>query len=72
MNPSRRAFAVGPSDGEPLWCAGALTTIKVGTQEGAGAFGVVEDLALHGSGTPLHRHDADDEAFYVLEGEMTF
>jgi mannose-6-phosphate isomerase-like protein (cupin superfamily) len=31
-----------------------------------------EDLAPKGSGTPLHRHQEADEAFYVLAGEMTF
>ena len=72
MNDNRSGFALRADEGEPLWCAGVLTTIKVDAGQGAGAFGVVEDRAPRGSGTPLHRHDADDEAFYVLEGEMTF
>jgi quercetin dioxygenase-like cupin family protein len=72
MTENRTALVLGAGEGDALWCAGALTTVKVGAEQGAGAFGVVEDLAPKGSGTPLHRHSADDEAFYVLEGEMTF
>ncbi len=33
---------------------------------------MIEDLAPQGSGAPPHRHDLDDEAFYILEGEVTF
>ena len=35
-------------------------------------YSIIEDLAPKGSGPPLHRHQEDDEAFYVLAGEMTF
>lgn len=37
-----------------------------------GAFGLVEESARRGVSVPLHRHDADPESFYVLEGEITF
>jgi mannose-6-phosphate isomerase-like protein (cupin superfamily) len=32
----------------------------------------VEILAPSHYATPLHRHDREDEAFWVLEGETTF
>jgi quercetin dioxygenase-like cupin family protein len=39
---------------------------------GPGApYALVESELPAGSATPFHRHDAEDEAFYVLEGELT-
>jgi quercetin dioxygenase-like cupin family protein len=72
MNAHRSPVALGPAEGEALWCAGALSTMKATSDQTAGAYSLVEDLAPKGSGTPLHRHVEDDEAFYVLAGELTF
>jgi quercetin dioxygenase-like cupin family protein len=72
MENERNPIVVGPAEGEPLWCAGALTTVKAAADQTDGAYSLVEDFAPKGSGTPLHRHREDDEAFYVLAGEMTF
>lgn len=71
-SPDRAAFWLGPNDGEALWCVGSLSTIKILGPETQGAYAVIEDLAPQGSGAPPHNHDLDDEAFYVLEGEVTF
>jgi quercetin dioxygenase-like cupin family protein len=46
--------------------------VKAAAEQTAGTYSIVEDLAPKGFGTPLHRHEEDDEAFYILEGEMTF
>jgi quercetin dioxygenase-like cupin family protein len=35
-----------------------------------GAFCLVEERAGRGESVPLHRHPADEESFYVLEGEL--
>jgi quercetin dioxygenase-like cupin family protein len=72
MDANRSPVTLGPAEGEALWCAGALTTVKAAGEQTAGAYSLIEDLAPRGSGTPLHRHQEDDEAFYVLDGEMTF
>ncbi len=72
MDTNRTPLALSQAEGEALWCAGALTTVKAAAEQTAGAYSIIEDLAPKGSGTPLHRHREDDEAFYVLEGEMTF
>ena len=69
---NRTAVALAPGAGEALWCVGSLTTVKASGEQTAGAYAIIEDLAPKGAGTPLHRHQQDDEAFYVLEGEMTF
>lgn len=72
MDTDRTPIARGEGEGEALWCAGALSVVKADAGQTAGAYSLIEDLAPKGSGTPLHRHREDDEAFYVLAGEMTF
>lgn len=72
MDTHRTAIVLAPAEGEALWCVGSLTTVKAAAEQTAGAYSIIEDLAPKGAGTPLHRHCDDDEAFYVLDGEMTF
>jgi mannose-6-phosphate isomerase-like protein (cupin superfamily) len=46
--------------------------VLVHGEQNAGRVGVVESVMPPGAaGPPLHQHDFD-EAFYVLEGELTF
>jgi quercetin dioxygenase-like cupin family protein len=46
--------------------------VLVRGEENGGRVGIVESVMPPGAaGPPLHRHDFD-EAFYVLEGELTF
>jgi quercetin dioxygenase-like cupin family protein len=72
MGSNRKPLALGPAEGEALWFGRTLTMVKAAAEQTAGAYSMIEDIALKGEGTPLHRHREDDEAFYVLEGEMTF
>ena len=72
MDTHRTAVALDPTEGEALWFGRTLTMVKAAAEQTAGAYSLIEDVALKGEGTPLHRHREDDEAFYVLEGEMTF
>jgi quercetin dioxygenase-like cupin family protein len=37
----------------------------------AGSFALVDERANRGESVPLHRHRDDDEAFYVLDGELS-
>jgi hypothetical protein len=63
VDTNRSPVALGPADGEALWCVGALTTVKAAAEQTAGAYSLIEDLAPKGAGTPLHRQREDDEAF---------
>ena len=56
MDTNRTPLALGPAEGEALWCVGALTTMKAAAVQTAGAYSMIEDLAPKGAGTPLHRH----------------
>ncbi len=59
-------------DGPALWHLGALLTFKATTENTGGRLWVQEALGERGYASPLHRHTREDEAFYVLDGEITF
>lgn len=66
----RSVIALGPGEGEAVWFLDNLITVKVRERDGA-PFGLVENAMDEGSETPFHRHTDEDEAFYVLEGQLT-
>lgn len=72
MDDGRKPLILASGEGEALWGVGALSTIKASADQTAGAYSIVEDLAPRGEGAPPHLHRADDEAFYVLDGQVTF
>ena len=63
---------VRPGEGRAVWAAGDRYTIKTGGQDSGGAFALFEALIPPQSGPPPHRHSREDEAFYVLAGELEF
>ncbi|HVW18753.1 MAG TPA: quercetin 2,3-dioxygenase [Solirubrobacteraceae bacterium] len=64
-------IALQPGDGEAHWFFGCLVTAKATERSTAGRVAVLEHLAPRGAGSPLHVHHAEDEWFYVIEGELT-
>jgi quercetin dioxygenase-like cupin family protein len=69
---TRRPIVLRPDEGEALWFNNDLLTLKATGVETGGAFLIVEELARRGKVTPLHSHPAEDETFYLLEGEALF
>lgn len=63
---------ITPGQGEALWFLDTLMQVKVSAATSGGALAVFEQLAPPGSATPMHRHDATDEYFQVLSGEVDF
>lgn len=59
-------------EGKSVWFLGTLMTLKAGAEQTQGAFGLIEQVLPPGFAPPLHVHHAEDEAFYLLEGEATF
>ncbi len=55
-----------------LWVMGVLVTLKVPGHKTGGAYALFEVATQSGGGPPPHVHRREDEAFYVLEGELTF
>jgi quercetin dioxygenase-like cupin family protein len=67
-----RIFGLEEGEGNARWWGGGLATIKVTGKETGDLYSIVEVLEPQGARAPLHLHRKEDEAFYVLEGEMTF
>lgn len=63
------AIILAPGDGKMIPVPGHKITRKVSGAETNGAFSMLE-VELEGDGPPLHIHNAEDESFYVLEGDM--
>ncbi|MDP8967904.1 MAG: quercetin 2,3-dioxygenase [Actinomycetota bacterium] len=58
-------------EGERMWFAGGgAFTWKATAAETGGAFILIEDRMEGGKVTPFHVHPNEDEAIYVLEGEL--
>jgi quercetin dioxygenase-like cupin family protein len=61
------------ADGEGerrLFWGGGILTMKATSEETGGAFLLFEDLMARGKTTPLHVHENEDEALYVLDGAI--
>jgi quercetin dioxygenase-like cupin family protein len=46
--------------------------LKATAEATGGAYGLIESTIAPGASPPLHLHRREDEAFYVIEGEITF
>lgn len=55
---------------QELWFLDTLVTVRVAHDEGRDGISVLERRAPYGESPPLHVHHAEDETFYVLEGEL--
>jgi len=56
----------------PIYFLGLPTILRATGKTTNGAFGIVEQVMPPGFASPYHTHHLEDEAFYVLEGEMAF
>ncbi len=57
---------------DAFWWQGGLYRMKARAADTGGALGLVETDLYRGFGPPLHVHRREDEAFYVIEGEVRF
>jgi quercetin dioxygenase-like cupin family protein len=64
--------AIRADEGEARWWFGALAEIKATAADTGGQMTIVEVTEHPGAEAPLHVHHRDDEAFWVLEGDVTF
>src|SRR5215217_7012851 len=63
--------AIRRDEGEARWWFGALAEIKATAADTGGQMTLVEVTEHPGAEAPLHVHHRDDEAFWILEGEVT-
>lgn len=69
---STRPYHLAQGEGPALWHLGALATFKATSETTGGQMWVQEQLGERGFASPMHRHSREDEAFYVLDGEIAF
>src|SRR5215813_6286794 len=63
-------FVRSPAAGSTLNVLGVTHIYKATGADTAGSFSLWEDVVPPGAGAPPHTHDHEDEAFYVLSGEI--
>ena len=61
-----------PGTGPATWAMGSLFEHLVSAGQSGGALGVSLVTQPPGIATPLHRHTAEAEALFVLEGEISY
>jgi len=71
-NPASAALMTASGEGRRVHVLGSDLTIRVSSRDTNGAFAVFEGRVPPLEGPPLHRHPAQDESFYVVEGEFRF
>ena len=59
-------------EGSPTWFLNGLMTTKAEIDETGGAYCLMEHVLTPACDPPMHVHANEEEAFYVLEGEIDF
>ncbi|MGD0375645.1 MAG: cupin domain-containing protein [Streptosporangiaceae bacterium] len=65
-------LARGPGEGPATWALGSLFERLASPAETAGSFGLSLVTQPAGTAPPLHVHTREDEAFYLLDGNLTY
>lgn len=61
-----------PGTGRATWAMGSLFEHLLEDEQSDGRLGLAVVTQPAGIATPLHRHTNEAEAFYVLDGELTY
>lgn len=72
MNTNGRAYKMDVNEGQAIWFAGALMLLKAADDQTDGRFAFMDQRVPGDYAVPLHIHHCEDEAWYVLEGQVTF
>jgi mannose-6-phosphate isomerase-like protein (cupin superfamily) len=67
-----RAFVVSENEGTATFFVGARMVTKAAGAETDQRFDLLDQRVPAGYAPPRHRHEHEDEAWYLLEGEATF
>lgn len=67
-----RAFVRSAGEGPATWAMGSLFERLASAEETGGAFGMSLVTQPPGIATPLHIHTREAEAFYLLDGTLTY
>ena len=69
MSFSIQPTTLGPGEGRLIQAPGHPITFKA-TAEGAGGAYSLLEVVVAGNGPTQHIHKSEEEAFYILEGEV--
>ena len=69
--PALEPAFVASDEGEARWWGGGLAVIKASAADTGGQMTIVEVTEPPGTDAPLHVHHNEDEAFWVLDGDVT-
>jgi quercetin dioxygenase-like cupin family protein len=67
--PSQPGFSAG-GDATRLWVGRVVVAVRADSQMTGGGYSLIEDFVAPGLGAPLHVHSREDEAIYVIAGEL--
>jgi quercetin dioxygenase-like cupin family protein len=70
MGSNNGVVHVPAGEGKTLWVVGDTYTLKATRENTGGALALIEASVPAGSGPPPHVHANEDEAYYVLDGEL--
>ena len=68
----RAPFLLTAGEGESVWSLGGRFTAKATAADTEQRFALIEAVAFQSTEPPLHIHHREDEAWYILDGKMTF
>jgi len=65
-------YVVGPAGQRTYWYMGALLKLLATGADTGGQFALVETVMRRGLEPPCHLHTREDEAMFILDGELEF
>jgi quercetin dioxygenase-like cupin family protein len=72
MSDSNHPYILSREEGTSVWFLGTLMTVKAAGETTNQGFALIEQVLPPGFAPPPHLHHSEDEAFYLLEGSITF
>jgi quercetin dioxygenase-like cupin family protein len=71
MDINTKPYALAREEGPPLWFLNGLLIVKATGEQTGSAFSLIDNVGPAAGESPYHVHHNEDEAFYILEGEIT-
>ena len=71
MSQGNEPYMLSHGEGKSVWFLDTLITFKAEGETTANGFGLLEFLLPVGFAPPPHIHHREEEAFYILEGNLT-
>jgi quercetin dioxygenase-like cupin family protein len=70
LNAANVPTILTPGEQRAVWFLGALIRVRAAGASTGGQLAILEHAGPRGYNSPLHRHQADEETFFILDGEL--